>query len=120
MTLPDDALHVIGALDSRKKLEDIFIEEHTTDPDSICEKLGILLNMGFLQRISTEGKLALLQECILEKLLKTLIEYSNEFILKEYIAKKIKNGIGKYPWLSRVKVSDDLDVRITFEVGMSP
>ncbi|TFH07646.1 MAG: hypothetical protein E4H14_08045 [Candidatus Thorarchaeota archaeon] len=120
INMSNEALRVIGSLDSRKKLLDIFTTQNVSDRSNVCAELGILLNKGYLQRISTEHKLVLLQECVLTKLLEAVSEYSNKTYLISKVGDAIVKGIKRYPWLSRIRLSDNLTVKVEFEVGMGP
>jgi hypothetical protein len=120
LTLSEEALRVIGALDSRSKLLDIFNAHHIIDRSEVCAELGILLNKGYLQRISSEQKLVLLQECVLTRLLHATSDYSNSTYLKAQLRNAMNKGTSRYPWLSRIRISDELDVKCLFEDGMNP
>lgn len=111
---------VLGALDSRSRLSEIFNLNEPIDRRSVCAELGLLLNRGYVQRISTEKKLILVKECILSRLLDVSSEYLSKPYLKAILHETINNGLTKYPWLSRIKISDELIVQCRFEDGMCP
>ena len=120
LDLSVDTKIVLGALDSRSRLSDIFSSNEPIDRRSVCAELGLLLNKGYVQRISTEKKLILVKECILTRLLDASSEYLSTPYLKAMLRETISNGLSKYPWLSRIKISDELIVHCQFEEGMCP
>ncbi len=120
LNLSTEVKIVVGALDSRSRLSDIFNSNEPIDRRTVCAELGLLLNKGYLQRISTERKLVLVKECILSRLLDVSSEYLSKPYLRASLRETITNGLTKYPWLSRIRISDDLEVHCLFEDGMCP
>ena len=120
MNLSPETKKVIGALDSRSRLSEIFNMYEPIERSKVCSELGILVNKGYLQGISTERKLVRIKECVLAEFMIVSSEYIDRLVLKSLLSRAKKSGMDRFPWLSRISISDDLEVKCIFEDGMTP
>ena len=120
LNISRETLRIISELNGRTPLSTILTAIHFDNKTRAISDLAKLLTRGYIQRISVESKLVLVNECILKELFHIVLgDYKNEE-MRELLSTFIDEGISKFPWLSRIKVSKDLEVRTQLEDGMAP
>ncbi|MHA2432139.1 MAG: hypothetical protein ACXADO_02795 [Candidatus Thorarchaeota archaeon] len=111
---------VVGRLDGRSTLEPIIGELKQDDKERVLEELGDLLLSGHVHRISMERESVLVNECILTRFVLACAEVLGAEQLKDTAGAILSPGIAKHPWLSRVRVLDDLSLQSVLDETMTP
>jgi hypothetical protein len=90
------------------------------DLDLVLSELGTLINNGYIQRISVEKRLVLLNECILSKLTSRGSKYIGRKAMRNEFQSILKRGIRDYPWSGRIYLNEDMNVNCVLEESMRP
>lgn len=110
---------VIGALDGRSPLShylDMFKLKHK---GPLPLELGDLVNRGYVQRISTERRLILANECVLNELLQLGKSILGSARMNEFFASTLEAGVEAHPWTVAVRNPEPLLIRCEINDSMS-
>ena len=111
-------LKIIGALDGRSSLFRLLSKLRLRDNEDMLIELGLLTNEGFVQRVTLERKLVLVNECILTSMLN---KYSRIIVAKtvrEYLERAIVRTIVRTPWAARIVCSRGFKVTCRLDEGL--
>jgi len=111
---------VVGRLDGRTTLEPITGDLNQDDKNMVLEELGDLILSGHIHRISMERESVLVNECILTRFAKACSEVLDAEQIQHTAKRILALGIAKHPWLSRVRVHDDLSLQSVLDEAMTP
>jgi hypothetical protein len=112
-------MKVIGAFDGRSPLS-VFLEMlHLTSEGNIPLELGDLVNRGYVQRISTERRLLLANECVLNELLQLGKSILGSARMNEFFASTLETGVKLNPWTVRVRTISPLNIQCEINDSMS-
>jgi hypothetical protein len=120
MNLSSSSLSVIARLNGRKPLSYFLNDMIIQDLDLILSTLGTLVNKGFIQRISVEKRLVLLNECTLSKLVSKGANIIGRRKMKHDFESIRKRGVMSHPWVGRIILEDGMRVRSILEESMTP
>lgn len=113
-------IRIVASLDGRTPLSSFLSEVPLEYVDQVLSEIADFINMGYIQRISLERKLVLIEECVLREVLNVSADILGSEIVSEYLHKASKEGIELYPWIARIDVSSELEVESKFDVTMTP
>jgi hypothetical protein len=120
LELSSTTIRVVGALNGRSSLS-LFIEEFDLlEKETVMSELGDLINKGFVQTISIERRLALMNECVLNEL---LVECANAISIttaKEYFKIACDTGIANHPWIGRIHYEQERGIKCMMDDSMTP
>ncbi len=111
---------VIGRLDGRTTLEPCTGELNQDDKNVVLEELGDLILSGHIHRISMERESVLVNECILTRFARACSEVLGAERIRQIARSTLASGIAKHPWLSRVRVHDDMSLQSALDEAMTP
>ncbi|MHA2139950.1 MAG: hypothetical protein ACXADF_00375 [Candidatus Thorarchaeota archaeon] len=114
-----ETMKVIGSFDGRSPLSSYLEMHQLKDEGPISLELGDLVNKGHVQRISTERRLVLANECILNELLHLGKSILGSARMNEFFASTLEAGVGLHPWTVRVRATDPLTVECEINDSMS-
>ena len=107
-------------LDGRTPLSNLTKEIITQDQELILTEFGTLFNTGFIQRISVEKRLVLLNECVLSNLVSRGSLKVRENEMERIFHMIDKQGRIYHPRIGRIILADDMQVRCILEETMTP
>ncbi|MHA2300637.1 MAG: hypothetical protein ACXACD_06750 [Candidatus Thorarchaeota archaeon] len=87
--------------------------------DGLPLELGDLVNRGYVQRISTERRLILANECVLNELLQLGKSILGSARMNEFFASTLEAGVKSHPWTVAVRVPEPLSIRCEISDSMS-
>ncbi|MHA2602853.1 MAG: hypothetical protein AM324_012085 [Candidatus Thorarchaeota archaeon SMTZ1-83] len=111
---------VIGRLDGRTTLENFIGELSQDDKDRVLQELGNLILSGHIHRISMERESVLVNECILTRFAGACSEVLGAEEIQQTVSIILASGVANHPWLSRVRVQDDLSLQSVLDEAMTP
>ena len=115
MHLANESLKVIAQFDGRTQLSLLMKNMNHIHMKVILEDLSRLINRGFIERISDECRLVLLNECILSVLSSKgslIVGRKNMKLLFDIIS---ENGHKHHPWINRVMLTNQMQSHCMFE-----
>ncbi|MHA2021462.1 MAG: hypothetical protein ACW96N_07090 [Candidatus Thorarchaeota archaeon] len=112
-------MKVIGAFDGRSPLSAFLEMFQLTGEGSIPLELGDLVNRGYVQRISTERRLLLANECVLNELLQLGKSILGSARMNEFFASTLETGVKMNPWTVRVRIISPLNIQCEINDSMS-
>ncbi|MHA1388154.1 MAG: hypothetical protein ACTSWA_08250 [Candidatus Thorarchaeota archaeon] len=113
-------LRLVARLNGRDPLSSFTNDMIISDQDLILSELGSLINNGFIQRISVEKRLVLLNESTLSTLfLKGASIVGHQALRNDFEAIRRK-GVLKHPWCGRINITDSMNVNCVLEESMTP
>ena len=120
LNLTNTSLSVIACFDGRTPFLHFTSSMDTHELKILLDDLGILVNRGFIQRISTERRRVLLNECIL-----SFLSSRGALIIGHKKMKQIFEAIRRvggthHPWISRVMLTDRIQAQCILEESMTP
>lgn len=119
MGISSNTIGAIGSFDGRSPLSTYLRDLKPKDIRRTLLELGDLLNSGFIQRISIEQRLVLVNECILNRQLRLGKSVLGNAAVKIFLEVAISNGVVLHPWVSRIRVSEKLVVHCELNDSMS-
>jgi hypothetical protein len=120
LALSTMTIAVVGRLDGRTTLEPVTGELKQDDKERVLEELGDLILSGHVHRISMERESVLVNECILTRFAIACAEVLGAERVQHTAGSVLTPGIAKHPWLSRVRVHDDLSLQSVLDEAMTP
>jgi len=113
-------LSVISLLDGRTSLSNLTNDMIIQDQELLLVEFSLLINNGFIQRISVEKRLVLLNQCLLSNLV-----FRGSFKIGKREMKSLFQTIRKHsriyhPRISRIILTDDMHARCILEESMTP
>jgi hypothetical protein len=118
--LSPDTLRVIGALDGRSPLSSILKYKKISKMKLVQVELGVLINHGYLQKVSMEKLFVLINEDILSGIARICGKEVGSKRTRDYFDIAITNCVDDYPWLSRVILTGSLRCKCLIEDGVTP
>ncbi|MHA1479804.1 MAG: hypothetical protein ACTSQZ_00055 [Candidatus Thorarchaeota archaeon] len=118
--LSHSTLKVITSLDGRNTLSSHFEELGIKDRDCVSLELGNLINLGFIQKISLERRLVLVNGCVLKNFIEICGKAIGPEKTHELFQEGIHQGIDSLPWIGRIKCSENLEIYCNLETNMMP
>ena len=112
-------MKVIGAFDGRSPLSAFLEMFQLKDGGDIPLELGDLVNRGYVQRISTERRLLLANECVLNELLQLGKSILGSARMNEFFASTLEAGATLHPWTVRVREISPLTIQCEINDSMS-
>ncbi len=112
------SLKVIGALDGRSSLFRILRRLRLKKKEKMLIELGLLTNEGFIQRVSLERKMVLINECILTRILKKYSRIIRSKTISKYLEAAINRTIVQIPWAARIECRRGFKVTCRLEEGL--
>ncbi|MHA2003903.1 MAG: hypothetical protein ACW960_07340 [Candidatus Thorarchaeota archaeon] len=112
-------MKVIGAFDGRSPLSAFLEMLELKREESIPLELGDLVNRGYVQRISTERRLLLANECVLNELLQLGKSILGSARMNEFFASTLEAGVKLNPWTVRVRTISPLNIQCEINDSMS-
>jgi hypothetical protein len=101
--LSASSLKVIGALDGKSSLLRILRRLRQKNNEDMLIELGLLTNEGYIQRVSLERMMVLINECILTRILKKHSKIIGAKTVAKYLERAIKRTIVQIPWTARIE-----------------
>lgn len=83
-------------------------------------ELGMLTTQGFLQKITLEQSILLMNWCILKRLAKMCLRYIDAHKFEDLIQSIMQYSIIDHPWLGRVRISPEGTVSLELSPHMTP
>ncbi len=114
-----DTVRVLALADGRKDFGTLMKNVNDKQRSTVLREIGVLLNRGCVQRVALERKIVLLMECVLSRILQSAAKQLGIYA-KSYLTRAIREGIDSHPWLGRVTMDGDLNVRCQLGDSMSP
>ncbi len=118
--LSPDTLRFIGALDGRHTVRQMFQSLQVESEEAVLLELGYLLNHGILQRISVEGKLSLVIECMANRAMRVIVERTGFEDAKKILDEIVRENVGRIPWISYVRISEEEGIFYPRESSLDP
>jgi hypothetical protein len=118
--LDSQTILVAAALDSRTPLYEFLKSLKIKQKEKVLSELGDLMNRGYIQRISIERRLLLVNECVLNEILQGCVNVIGLDIAKSYFFDAIEKGISKYPWIGRLNAARNMNVQCRLDDTMTP
>jgi hypothetical protein len=98
-----DTLKTIGTFDGRSTLFRVLRKLRLRISRDMLNELGLLINEGYIQRITLERKLVLVNECILTMILKKHSKIMGSKTIRHYLELAIARTIAHIPWATRIE-----------------
>ena len=118
--LSKDTLRVIARLDGRKPLKRIMEILQIKNTDQLMGELGILLSSGYLQNISIEKRLLLLDECVLSGVLQVASSKLGVETTMRYLQRALDECLIEHPWLARIFMRREMVAYISLDESVTP
>ncbi|MHA2045557.1 MAG: hypothetical protein ACW99G_12235, partial [Candidatus Thorarchaeota archaeon] len=118
--LSPSTLMVIGALDGRTKLASVMNSVSVKNRGIVLNELGSLDNSGYIQRISIERRIVLLNECILSELIESCTRELGPWKGKQYFLWAINAVIKQNPWVARLRLTKTNRVILVLDDYIGP
>jgi hypothetical protein len=112
-------LQMIALLDGRTPLVDFIHDMNRADMQLIFVELGDLVSKGYVHRISIERRLILVHECVINKIINDCKGILGRARVVELIQAAIETTIRTHPWIARIRISEDLMVRMALAENMT-
>lgn len=113
-------IRIVASLDGRTTLSEFLSEVPLEYVNQVLSEIADFINMGYIQRISLERKLVLIEECVLNKVIHVCADILGRETVSESLEQARNEGIETHPWIARINVSSDLKVESRFDVTMTP
>ena len=120
LELSGSTMSVISRLDGRIPLSNLTNDIIILDQELLLAEFGILINNGFIQRISVERRLVLLNEYILSNLVSGGATKVGEREMVPIFQRIRKQGGIYHPRINRIMLADNMQVRCILEESMTP
>jgi hypothetical protein len=120
LNLDSLTIKVVTALDGRTSLYEFLKLLKPKQVSKVVMELGDLMNRGFIQRISIERHLLLVNECVINKLVRECVEVVGIETIKNHFTSAIEKGISKHPWIGRLRATDTLNIQSRLDDTMTP
>jgi regulator of replication initiation timing len=121
LNLSIKTIQVIGAMDGRTTIGSLIESLGDVDAEPVLHELGALISQGLVQMITTEHKLVLTNERILNNFLREICASRiSEDTAKELLATVIERGTRIHPWLSRIRIEEGCRVHCLADEYMGP
>ncbi|MEM2141873.1 MAG: hypothetical protein QXQ81_01275 [Candidatus Thorarchaeota archaeon] len=118
--LSSDTVLVVSMMDGRTDLAHLLEIASPSDRNATLRELGILLNRGYIQREPYERVLLFMNECILSSLLSASSKFLGVQRTTSLLRTAMKQGCKRHPWIGRVSVDSDFNLRCRLDDTMSP
>jgi hypothetical protein len=115
LCLSDDSLNMIAQFDGRTQLSTLIKDVKIPKRNSLLLDLGELINRGFIQRISEECQVVLLNECILSNLTLRGYQIIGRERMKNLFDQIKEEGKKQYPWINRINLTDMMQSQCIFD-----
>ncbi|MFW9968364.1 MAG: hypothetical protein ACFFEA_14505 [Candidatus Thorarchaeota archaeon] len=112
-------MKVVGALDGRSPLSHYLELFQLKDEGTLPMELGDLVNRGYVQRISTERRLILANECVLNELLQLGKSILGSARMNEFFSSTLEAGVKMHSWTVAVRVPEQLTIQCEISDSMS-
>lgn len=112
-------LQLIALIDGRTPLVDFTHNMKRADLHLIFVELGDLVSKGYVHRIAIERRLILVHECVVNKIINDCRGILGRARVVELVQAAIETTIRNHPWISRIRISEDLTVRMALAENMS-
>jgi hypothetical protein len=113
-------VQVIGALDGRTPLSFHMRDLGLGGDEEVLFELGDLINRGYVQKISLEKRLVLVNECVLRNLILKCSDAVGQETVSKYFLEVRNSGISEHPWIGRVWLLQNGFINCVLEETMSP
>ncbi|NHI82791.1 MAG: hypothetical protein EAX81_00620 [Candidatus Thorarchaeota archaeon] len=113
-----DTLKVIGSLNNRTKLIHILRKLKLDSSETLMIELGLLTNGGYIQRVTLERKLVLVNECILTMMLKRASNLLDAKSIRNYFNLAIERTVAQIPWATRIECSRGFKITCRLEEAL--
>ncbi len=118
--LNPSTIMVIGALDGRRNISSVMNSVFVKNKGIVLGELGHLINRGYIQRVSIERRLVLLNECVLSELLESCVRAVGPWKGKQYLLWAINAVISQDPWVARLRLTKSNKVLMIFDDYLGP
>ncbi len=120
LQLSTPTLKLLAIFDGQTALSTAFEKAnlHLTKDELV--EIALLINMGYVQRIPLEHKLVLVHKCVLSELLQACINAMGIEKTQKFVHQVYDSGIENHPWLTRIRLSTQLDIQFTFNESVTP
>jgi hypothetical protein len=119
MGISSNTIRAVGSFDGRSPLSTYLRNLRPKEIRRTLLELGNLLNSGYVQRISIEQRLVLVNECILNNQLRLGESVLGGSSVRGFLEVAISNGVELHPWVSRIRVSEKMVVHCELNDSMS-
>lgn len=113
-------IQVVASLDGRTPLRSHLSDMAPEDIEQALVELADFINKGYIQRISLERKLVLIEECVLNKLVETCADIIGRESTLAYLENGQDQGVEIHPWIARIKISSGLKIECWLDITMTP
>ncbi|MHA1422695.1 MAG: hypothetical protein ACTSSD_11435 [Candidatus Thorarchaeota archaeon] len=120
LKLSNQTLSVVSLLDNRTPLSNFTKDMTIQDQELLLAEVGTLINRGFIQRISVEKRLVLLNESALSNLVSKSVTKIGKSKIIDIFHRIRKQGMIYHPRISRIMLMDNMLVRCILEEHMTP
>ena len=119
LNITANSQRVVARFDGRTPLSKI-VNNMTVQKKELLETLGVLINKGFVQRISVERSLVLFNECILSALISRGATIVGSKAMRHFFETVSTTSNYDYPWIVRIILTDTFHVSCFLEENMTP
>lgn len=120
LDLDSQTVKVLTGLDGRKPLSEFLDSLKDNSIDEVLQQLGYLINQGYIQKISIEKRLVLINECVLNELILEYVTTNGTEAARDVLLAAIENGLFKHPWIGRLRVTNDMAIYSVLDETMTP
>jgi hypothetical protein len=120
MELDSPIIMVLGALDGRRTISEIMNAVSVKNKGEVLRDIGFLINAGFVQHVSLERRLVLLNECVLSEIIESCMRELGPWKGKQYLLWAIGAVIKQNPWVSRLRLSSTNRVVLVLDDYIGP
>lgn len=119
LKLSPHTLLIIGALNGETPLFEVVKSIGPPNESYILLELSYLVNQGYLQRITFEKRLLLVNRCILQRFLKICKENLGSKRTGEIVNSCIQKEIHSNPWFARIRLLKEMEISCSINSDMS-
>ncbi|MBD3404581.1 MAG: hypothetical protein GF411_00420 [Candidatus Lokiarchaeota archaeon] len=120
LDLSVSTIRLLGILDGRTSLSRQLEKFTISDNSRILREIGCLINLGYVEKISQERRLLLVNECIISRLIRSCVRSVGEEKTEAIFNAAITEGIPEHPWSSRIQLSSSGGAGVLLEKDMTP
>jgi hypothetical protein len=120
LELSPGTVRILGSLDGRRPLSSSLKMLDSKVVERVLLELGSLVNRGYLQNISLERRLVLVNECILSQLFQVCTQAMGVGKATKSLYAAIESRIESNPWTSRIRLVEGSIGHSAIDASMTP
>jgi hypothetical protein len=118
--LSPGTVRILGALDGRRPLSSSLKMLGGQGVERVLLELGSLVNRGYLQNISLERRLVLVNECVISQLFQVCTQAMGAGKATKTLYAAIEARVETNPWTSRIRLVEGSIGQSAIDMSMTP